>query len=128
MARKQEDLLRDFKVFLFQGAAKLEQFGATSDAMMVAILQRLGFTVDYKHDLRPEVQQEVFEKIDLTTSAVLICANFHLASNHCVRFWGMDQGDSVFVMDPSFNGYRIDSHSISNLIKWNYRFMEITKP
>ena len=122
---RQEKLLRDFKNELLAGARKYEEFGSTSPQMECHFLTQLGFTLERcVRDHRPEVQQETFEKIDLATQAILISANFHLQSRHCVRFAGMkDTTDTMLVMEPSLiNQSKIAEYSIADLIKWDYSF------
>ncbi|MEY2466306.1 MAG: Peptidase family [Verrucomicrobiota bacterium] len=125
--KKQEDLLREFKNELIADIKDIGVFGATSLGLMVHILQKQGFTVQACEDHRPEIQQEVFEKIDLTKRAIIITAHFNLDAWHSVRFAGMKkQDDVIFVVDPSFGTAGISEHSISNLIKWKYKFLMIS--
>ena len=124
--KRQEDFLREFKNELITDIKDIGVFGATSLGLMALILQRQGFTAQRFKDHRPEVQQEVFEKLDLRKMAILITAHFDFHSWHTVRFAGMKKKDgTMFVMDPSFGGSGIVEHSISNLIKWDYSFLVI---
>lgn len=124
--KKQEDLLREFKNELIADIADIRNFGATSLNLMFQILQKQGFTVQKWKDHRPEIQQEQFEKIDLTKQAIIIVAHFNLDSWHSVRFAGMKQDDTFFAVEPSFNQAGIVEYSIFNLIKWDYSFLTIS--
>ena len=124
--KKQEDLLRDFKSELIADTNDIGNFGAASFELMSHILQKQGFTVQKCKDHRSEIQQELFEKIDLTKQAIIIAANFNLNAWHSVRFAGMKQDDTLFAVEPSFAKSGIAEYSISNLIKWDYSFLVIS--
>lgn len=74
--KKQEDFLREFKNELIGDIKDIGVFGATSLDLMVHILQKQGFTIQRVKDHRPEVQQERFEKIDLTKQSHHYCCTF----------------------------------------------------
>ena len=125
--KKQEDFLREFKNELIADIKDIGVFGATSLDLITLILQRQGFTVQRWKDHRPEIQQEVFEKVDLTKQAMIIVAHFNLDAWHSVRFAGMKkQDDVIFAVEPSFGGSGIVEYSILNLIKWKYEFLIIS--
>jgi hypothetical protein len=126
-SKRQEDFLREFKNELIADIKDIGVFGATSLGLMTHILQKQGFTVVHWKDHRPEIQQEIFEKVDLAKQAILITAHFNLDAWHSVRFAGMKkQDDVVFAVDPSFGGAGIFEYSIANFIKWKYEFLVIS--
>ncbi|MEX2580867.1 MAG: hypothetical protein WD342_17540 [Verrucomicrobiales bacterium] len=128
IAKTEADLLREFKNELLNGVSDYGNFGATHEGLVDLILQKLGFATNHRKDHRPEVLNEIFDKLDLTKTAILINANFNLNSHHCVRFAGIKEDDVLFVMDPSFNGSSIQEYSLANLIAWDYSFIIIERP
>jgi len=125
--KRQEDMLRDFRGELLKGIVKIEHFGCINPTLMTHILIQYGFSVQACRDHRPEIQQEIFEKVDPATTAIIISAHFKLNSHHSVRFGGMEDGDTLFAMNPTFNGAKIDKYSISKLITWDYEFLVIER-
>ena len=125
---RQEKLLRDFKGELLTDARKYEEFGSTSPDLECRILQQLGFTLlRCVRDHRPEIKQLIFEKVDLSKQAILMTANFHLQSRHCVRFAGVAANGNLSVMEPSLvNKSEIKEYSIEDLISWDYSFCIFT--
>lgn len=125
--KKQEDFLRDFKGELLSGITEVGHFGCTNPRMIEYILRRIGLSVQSWKDHRPEIQSEIFERIDPIQNPVIISAHFELNYHHVVRFNGINSDGKILVMNPTFSGATIDKYQLSDLIKWDYEFLLITR-